>query len=93
MLEKIVGQTTIRSGLTRYLNRYQFKNAVTDDLWACIADAWANRRYNFTVKELMDGWTLQMGYPMVVFDQQNDTNIYTIRQEKYFKAMSVSICH
>ena len=30
-----------------------------------------------------------MGYPLIVFDQQNDTNIYTIRQERYFQAISV----
>ena len=38
----------------------------------------------------MDGWTQQMGYPLIVFDQQNDTNIYTIKQERYYQAVSVS---
>lgn len=90
MLERLVGGKTIRSGLSRYLRRHEFANAVTDDLWTAISDAWADRRYNFTVQELMDGWTNQMGYPLIVFDQQNDTNIYTIRQERYFQAISVS---
>ena len=90
MLERVVGEQTIRSGLSRYLKRHEFSNAVTNDLWTAISDAWSsNKRYNFTVQELMDGWTLQMGYPLIVFDQQNDTNIYTIRQERYFQASSV----
>ena len=90
MLERVVGEQTIRSGLSRYLKRHEFSNAVTNDLWTAISDAWSsNKRYNFTVQELMDGWTLQMGYPLIVFDQQNDTNIYTIRQERYFQAISV----
>ena len=90
MLENIVGEQTIRKGLSRYLNRHKLANAVTNDLWTAISDAWANKKYNFTVQDLMDGWTLQMGYPLIVFDQQNDTNIYTIRQERYFQAVNVS---
>ena len=91
MLENIVGEQTIRKGLSRYLNRHKLANAVTNDLWTAISDAWdSNKKYNFTVQDLMDGWTLQMGYPLIVFDQQNDTNIYTIRQERYFQAVNVS---
>ena len=90
MLENIVGEKTIRSGLSRYLRRHEFANAVTNDLWTAISDAWAYKKYNFTVQELMDGWTLQMGYPLIVFDQQNDTNIYSVRQERYYQAINVS---
>ncbi len=90
MLERLVGEQTIRSGLSRYLKRHEFSNAVTNDLWVAISDAWNNKKYNFTVQELMDGWTQQMGYPLIVFDQENDTNIYTIRQERYYQAISVS---
>ena len=69
MLENIVGEQTIRKGLSRYLNRHKLANAVTNDLWTAISDAWdSNKKYNFTVQDLMDGWTLQMGYPLIVFD-------------------------
>lgn len=90
MLEETVGEKTIRDGLTKYLKKHEFGNAVTDDLWSAISDSWVGAEHNFTVQEMMDTWTLQMGYPIVNFDQNNETNIYTIRQERFFKAASVT---
>ena len=93
MLENTVGEDVLRSGLTSYLNKHKFGNAVTNDLWSAISEAWdksSNKKFdNLTVQEMMDTWTLQMGYPLVSFVQQNDTNIYTIKQERFLKAMKV----
>lgn len=90
MLERTVGEKTIRAGLSSYLNSHKFGNAVTNDLWRAVSEAWNDTYHNFTVQEMMDTWTLQMGYPLVVFDQLNDTNIYTIRQERFYKAMNIN---
>ena len=92
MLEETVGEKTLRNGLTKYLNQHKFGNAVTNDLWSAISEEWEqnpNRKHNFTVREMMDTWTLQMGYPLITFEQQNDTNIYRIKQQRFLKAMSV----
>ncbi len=91
MLEKMVGKDTIRAGLTNYLKKHRFGNAVTGDLWQAISEAWNGTARNFSIPEMMDTWTLQMGYPIIVFEQQNATNIYTIRQEKFLKATNVRI--
>ena len=124
MLETTVGEEVIRKGLTRYLNAHKYGNAVTDDLWQAIEEAWTDERtrqrerdlynrnhtdnrviyeeinmvaknqghaeHNFTVKEMMDTWTLQTGYPIISFIQLNDTNIYSIQQGRFLTAMSVS---
>ena len=51
MLERLVGEQTIRSGLSRYLKRHEYDTAVTSDLWVAISDAWnGNKKYNFTVQ-------------------------------------------
>ena len=89
MLEKMVGKDTIRAGLTNYLKKHRFGNAVTGDLWQAISEAWNGTARNFSIPEMMDSWTLQMGYPIIIFEQQNATNIYTIRQEKFLKATNV----
>ena len=89
MLEKMVGKDTIRAGLTNYLKKHRFGNAVTGDLWQAISEAWNGTARNFSIPEMMDSWTLQMGYPIIIFDQQNATYIYTIRQEKFLKATNV----
>ena len=93
MLEDTVGADTLRNGLAEYLKKHQFGNAVTNDLWSAISNEWAktkSSRFNITVQEMMDTWTLQMGYPLISFVQQNDTNIYQIKQERFYKAMNVS---
>ena len=50
MLERLVGEQTIRSGLSRYLKRHEYDTSVTSDLWVAISDAWNNKKYNFTVQ-------------------------------------------
>lgn len=93
MLEDTVGEDTLRQGLSKYLKKHKFGNAVTNDLWSAISDEWMkqkDRRFNITVQEMMDTWTLQMGYPIINFIQQNDTNIYSIEQQRFYSAMTVS---
>ena len=126
MLEATVGEEVLRKGLSKYLKAHKFGNAVTDDLWQAVSEAWDERtkdqlnnasspgsinitksaskssdlfpssgdkvkELDFTVKELMDTWTLQTGYPIVTFTQQNDTNIYAIDQERFLSAYKVSL--
>lgn len=64
---------------------------MTGDLWQAISEAWNATQRNFSIPEMMDSWTLQMGYPIIIFEQQNSTNIYTIKQERFLKAFNVSI--
>lgn len=97
MLEDTVGELILRKGLNKYLQDHQFSNAVTNDLWHAISQEWQEsqvqdkrkkreKRYiqgeQFSVSEMMDTWTLQMGYPIIMFDQHNDSNIYTIKQTR-----------
>ncbi|XP_044537581.1 glutamyl aminopeptidase [Gracilinanus agilis] len=44
----------------RYLEKYKFKNAKTDDFWEALEQASGK-----PVKEVMDTWTRQMGYPVL----------------------------
>lgn len=101
MLEGMVGEAVLRKGLTSYLNKHKFANAVTQDLWSAISEEWEKDprknadnevgfEGNFPVRQMMDTWTLQMGYPIVSFVQHNTSNIYTITQERFLKAMNVS---
>ncbi|XP_036619402.1 glutamyl aminopeptidase [Trichosurus vulpecula] len=47
-------------GCQQYLKKHEFKNAKTDDFWAALEEA-----SNKPVKEVMDTWTRQMGYPVL----------------------------
>ena len=49
-----------QKGLVSYINRYEYKNAKTEDLWSVLSEVSGE-----PVKELMDSWTKQKGYPVV----------------------------
>eukprot|EP00057_Strongylocentrotus_purpuratus_P033627 XP_792139.4 PREDICTED: aminopeptidase N [Strongylocentrotus purpuratus] len=63
MIHDFLGETEFRRGLEIYVERYQYSNAVNTDLWNCFTDAVNGSGVD--VKQVMDTWTLQMGYPIV----------------------------
>ncbi|XP_071451977.1 endoplasmic reticulum aminopeptidase 1-like [Hetaerina americana] len=67
MMEDFVGEETLRSGLSHYLQMHAFGNADTDDLWSSLSLS-ANNTIN--VKAIMDTWTRQMGYPLVTITRE-----------------------
>jgi puromycin-sensitive aminopeptidase len=60
MLEQFLGEETFRRGLVHYLSAHEYGNARTEDLWASLAHVSGK-----PVKEIMDTWTKQPGYPVV----------------------------
>src|SRR5919106_3407353 len=60
MLEQFLGDETFRRGLVHYLSAHEYGNARTEDLWASLAHVSGK-----AVKEIMDAWTKQPGYPVV----------------------------
>ncbi|PAV59165.1 hypothetical protein WR25_24593 [Diploscapter pachys] len=51
-------------GLRIYLERFAYKNAVTEDLWTALSEASGQN-----ISALMSGWTKQMGFPVVTVSQ------------------------
>ncbi|XP_075705846.1 glutamyl aminopeptidase [Rhinoderma darwinii] len=60
MLENWITPEKFQLGCQRYLKEYTFKNAKTDDFWRSLAEA-----SNKPVKDVMDTWTRQMGFPVL----------------------------
>ncbi|XP_043827241.1 glutamyl aminopeptidase [Dromiciops gliroides] len=60
MLEDWITSENFKLGCQIYLKKYKFRNAKTDDFWAALEEA-----SNKPVKEVMDTWTRQMGYPLL----------------------------
>ncbi|XP_065349189.1 aminopeptidase Ey-like [Cloeon dipterum] len=76
MLNYILGEENFRQGVSRYLKTHQYGSAVQDDLWATFEEQLRDDSANdssrtdevprdATVKEIMDSWTLQTGYPVI----------------------------
>jgi aminopeptidase N len=86
MMRGFLGETTFRMGLKNYLKKFEYGNAVQDDLWEAMTfnarkDAVLDDQ--FTVKQIMDSWTVDSaGYPVVTVER-NGTDII-ISQHRYF---------
>ncbi|KAG8454068.1 hypothetical protein GDO86_000635 [Hymenochirus boettgeri] len=66
MLQDWLSPEDFKKGCQAYLNTFQFKNAKTDDFWESLAQASGK-----PVKEVMDTWIRQMGYPVLNVDSIN----------------------
>ncbi len=60
MLEQYLGAETFRAGVAHYLRIHSYGNTETGDLWDAIES-----QSDKPVRELMDSWIWQPGYPLV----------------------------
>ena len=86
MMNHFLTEEAFLKGVTDYLNAYTYDNAEQNDLWSFLTDA-AHAKgtldKELTVKEIMDTWTLQMGYPVVNVKRDYEKNTLEISQERY----------
>lgn len=73
MLEDWITPQKFQLGCQNYLKNYHYDNAKTDDFWNSLAQASGE-----PVKEVMDTWTRQMGYPVLNVSSGN-----TVTQERF----------
>ena len=84
---------TFRAGLQKYLKKYQYSNAVTNDLWEALGEA-----SGLNVKEvnsfgyfafqnlslqLMGSWTQKMGFPVVTASYDTASKTLTLSQKRF----------
>ncbi|XP_048762432.2 glutamyl aminopeptidase-like [Ostrea edulis] len=71
MLEAVMGKGKFFLGVGNYLKAFRWGNAKTDDLWNELNKA---NTEGFGVKEMMDTWTRQMGFPYINITLQTERN-------------------
>ncbi|XP_069102048.1 glutamyl aminopeptidase-like [Argopecten irradians] len=79
MMKFFVGDLNFKKGIQDYLNNNRYKNAAHDDLWKAMADVSPD---SLNVKEIMDTWTLQMNYPVVMMKRVSNTEI-SVSQKRF----------
>ncbi|CAL1528269.1 unnamed protein product [Lymnaea stagnalis] len=82
MLKSIMGDENFNNGIVNYLNKFQWGNAKTDDLWQSLTEA--DRKHD--VKHIMDTWTKQEGFPYVTVQLEsndNGTTTVSLSQERF----------
>ncbi|KAA0721118.1 Thyrotropin-releasing hormone-degrading ectoenzyme [Triplophysa tibetana] len=84
MLANVMGQQAFQRGLNDYLVTYMYRNAARDDLWNKFSEAMQREGKDINITEVMDRWTLQMGYPVVTISKNDSLdNTVTISQEHF----------
>ncbi|CAG2166902.1 unnamed protein product [Oppiella nova] len=78
MLENFLGVENLRLGLSKYLNKYQYRTARTSDLWHCFSDVSQSQAIN--VSAIMDTWIEQKGYPVVSVRRVGDQLVLSQRR-------------
>lgn len=84
MMESFLGNEAFQGALHEYLTTFEYANAQQDDLWSIMTKYGHTSKTlptDLNVKQIMDTWTLQAGYPVV---QVNHTgNDLIISQRRY----------
>ena len=65
MLMRLMGERSFFAGLKEYFKKHKYSNTTGDDLWEALQP-----HAKFNVKEFMDAWIMQSGYPMITDDDQ-----------------------
>ncbi|XP_077977826.1 aminopeptidase N-like [Glandiceps talaboti] len=80
MMISFLGKDVFDAGIDKYLRDKEYGNAIKDDLFHYLTEADVAVGDN-NVKEIMDPWLLQAGYPVVTVTRQN--NQVTAQQERF----------
>lgn len=87
MMHRFLGEEAFRQGVHNYLKRHEYGNAEQDNLWESLTEE-AHRQGSLpdtlTVKEIMDKWTLQTGYPTVTVLRDYEKKTAAITQRRTF---------
>jgi len=86
MLDNFLGEEDFRVGVSNFLRKFKFANAVTADLWESLS---AVSKDKLDVGRIMDTWTKQMGYP-VLNVKRVDQDTVELRQKRFLSDPSAT---
>ncbi|NXT62018.1 AMPN Aminopeptidase, partial [Chaetops frenatus] len=75
MLSSFLSEDIFKQGLQSYLHTFSYKNTVYTDLWVHLQQAVERNNVHLpdNISNIMDRWTLQMGFPVVTVDTRSGT--------------------
>ncbi|KAL1116749.1 hypothetical protein AAG570_005221 [Ranatra chinensis] len=88
MMNLFLGEATFRKGVSNYLKEHGFNNAEQDDLWSSLTEQGHKDNtldQEVTIKEIMDTWTLQTGYPLVTVIRDYENGTARVTQGRYLQ--------
>lgn len=86
MMDHFLTTKVFTTGLTGYLRSRSYSSATQNNLWdALTAQAHKDRALpaDVTVKDIMDTWTLQTGYPVVTVTRDYSADSARVLQQRF----------
>ncbi|XP_074126629.1 thyrotropin-releasing hormone-degrading ectoenzyme isoform X3 [Sminthopsis crassicaudata] len=84
MLANFMGHSVFQRGLQDYLTIHKYGNAARSDLWNTLSEALRKNGKYVNIQEVMDQWTLQMGYPVItILGNGTVDNMIVITQQHF----------
>lgn len=84
MISEFLGESTFLKGVATYLNRNQFGNATSGQLWGAIEEVSGK-----PVKSLMDNWIQKIGFPVVNVDVDEANGTLNLTQKRFLNGGDV----
>ena len=80
MVDHYLGEKHFRNGLNRYLTKFAFGNATTDDLWGSL-----EKESGKPIKAMMARYTRQPGYPVLLVEEKksNGKSSLLVEQKRF----------
>lgn len=85
-MENFLSFDVFKHGLSNYIKQFSYQSATQDDLWnAMTLEARKSGVFDdsMSVKEIMDGWTLQTGFPYVTVTRNYENNEIYFEQRRF----------
>ena len=91
MIESFLKLDTLRTGLSKYLKKYQFKNAQTYQLWQCFTEVVNRGSSSINVTTIMDRWVKQKGFPVI--SSRIERNRLYLNQKRFLSSPDANFNH
>ncbi|KAL6262287.1 hypothetical protein P5V15_007381 [Pogonomyrmex californicus] len=94
MMDHFLTTEVFKKGLSNYLNGKAYQSAEQNDLWYALTKQAHQDKVldpNVTVKEIMDTWTLQTGFPVVTVTRNYKNGSVSLTQERFLLRNSATI--
>jgi aminopeptidase 2 len=86
MLSNMIGEETFLKGVSIYLKKNLYGNAVTKDLWDGISEA-----SGLDIAKIMENWTLKVGFPVITVEETSEG--LKVRQNRFLSKQSIFPAH
>lgn len=85
-MENFLTVDVFKRGLSNYLYQFSYQSATQDDLWLALTlEAQKSGVFDMSmsVKEIMDTWTLQTGFPYIQVTRDYESNQINFEQRRF----------